>query len=183
MITAIREVRRAKKMTLDDVAKRCDPPTTPQTIGRLETGARTVSLAWLNRIAAAMEVEAAELVTTPEVPIVAVLKRDGVEEPEEPETAATLAAREDLVAVRVGARIGDYRPGDILWCVRLAPEAVASARHKDVLVASRYGEFVFGRLIKTKTREVVVTLPGGKKDRWITGPAWIARVEALVRTY
>ncbi|MGE5722614.1 MAG: helix-turn-helix domain-containing protein, partial [Sphingomonadales bacterium] len=42
MITRIREVRRAKGMTLQDVAGRCDPPTTPQTIGRLETGTRTV---------------------------------------------------------------------------------------------------------------------------------------------
>ena len=31
--------------------ERCEPPTTPQTIGRLETGTRTVSVGWLNRIA------------------------------------------------------------------------------------------------------------------------------------
>jgi transcriptional regulator with XRE-family HTH domain len=42
MITRIREVRRARGMTLDDVARRCTPATTPQTIGRLETGTRTV---------------------------------------------------------------------------------------------------------------------------------------------
>ena len=36
MITRIREVRRARKLTLQDVADRCTPPTTPQTIGRLE---------------------------------------------------------------------------------------------------------------------------------------------------
>jgi transcriptional regulator with XRE-family HTH domain len=47
MITRIREVRRARGMTLDDVAKACAPPTTPQTIGRLETGMRTVSVGWL----------------------------------------------------------------------------------------------------------------------------------------
>ena len=41
MFTRIREVRRARKMTLDDVARACVPPTTPQTIGRLETGTRT----------------------------------------------------------------------------------------------------------------------------------------------
>ncbi|OYW85458.1 MAG: transcriptional regulator, partial [Sphingobium sp. 32-64-5] len=60
MITRIREVRRAKGLTLDDVAKRCDPPTTAQTIGRLETGTRTVSVNWLNRIAAALGVNAAD---------------------------------------------------------------------------------------------------------------------------
>src|SRR5580765_7266672 len=62
MITRIREVRRARGMTLDDVARKCDPPTTPQTIGRLETGTRTVSVGWLNRIARALGVEAQDLV-------------------------------------------------------------------------------------------------------------------------
>jgi len=50
MITRIREVRRARGMTLDEVAQACTPPTTPQTVGRLETGMRTVSVGWLNRI-------------------------------------------------------------------------------------------------------------------------------------
>ena len=54
MKTRIREVRRARKMTLDDVARACEPSTTAQTIGRLETGTRTVSVGWLNRIAAAL---------------------------------------------------------------------------------------------------------------------------------
>ena len=62
MITRIREVRRARKMTLDDVARACEPATTPQTIGRLETGTRTVSVGWLNRIAKALGVEASDLV-------------------------------------------------------------------------------------------------------------------------
>ena len=62
MITRIREVRRARGMTLDDVAKACVPPTTPQTVGRLETGTRTVSVGWLNRIAQALGVEAQDLV-------------------------------------------------------------------------------------------------------------------------
>src|SRR5215471_2500120 len=62
MITRIREVRRARGMTLDDVARRCDPPTTPQTVGRLETGTRTVSVGWLNRIARALGVDAQDLV-------------------------------------------------------------------------------------------------------------------------
>ena len=62
MITRIREVRRARGMTLDEVARACVPPTTPQTVGRLESGTRTVSVGWLNRIAAALGVEASDLV-------------------------------------------------------------------------------------------------------------------------
>src|SRR6202012_804776 len=76
MITRIRDVRKAKGLTLAEVAERCDPPTTAQTIGRLETGTRTVSVGWLNRIAKALGVEAADLVRLPDradIPVVAVL--------------------------------------------------------------------------------------------------------------
>ncbi|WP_373489282.1 helix-turn-helix domain-containing protein, partial [Blastomonas sp.] len=62
MINRIRDVRRAKAMTLEDVARACQPPTTAQTIGRLETGTRTLSIDWLNRIAAALNVESSALV-------------------------------------------------------------------------------------------------------------------------
>jgi transcriptional regulator with XRE-family HTH domain len=65
MITAIREVRQAKGLTLADVAARCVPPTTAQTIGRLETGTRTVSVDWLNRIATALGVGASILSPCP----------------------------------------------------------------------------------------------------------------------
>ena len=65
MITRIRDVRRAKGLTLEQVGALCDPPTTAQTIGRLETGTRTVSVNWLNRIAAALGVTSAELVDLP----------------------------------------------------------------------------------------------------------------------
>ena len=68
MITNIREVRRAKRMTLQQVADACVPPTTAQTIGRLETGTRTVSVGWLNRIADALDVRAADLVQLPDRP-------------------------------------------------------------------------------------------------------------------
>src|SRR4051812_49306846 len=80
MITRIREVRRARGMTLDDVAQACDPQTTPQTIGRLETGTRTVSVGWLNRIAQALGVEAQDLVhggETAELKVIAVLGASG----------------------------------------------------------------------------------------------------------
>ena len=44
MINRIRDVRREKGLTLAEGGLRCDPPTTAQTIGRLETGMRNLSL-------------------------------------------------------------------------------------------------------------------------------------------
>ena len=57
MINRIRDIRRQKGLTLAEVAARCDPATTAQTIGRLETGMRSLSLTWMNRIAEALEID------------------------------------------------------------------------------------------------------------------------------
>ena len=115
MITAIREVRRAKGLTLDDVARRCVPATTAQTIGRLETGTRTVSVGWLNRIAYALGVTAADLVKLPEraeIPVAAVLDAGGAHAPRRPATVAPPLPAPGLIAVTIAAGIGDYRAGD-----------------------------------------------------------------------
>src|SRR3546814_10728585 len=83
MITANREVRRAKGLTLDEVARACDPQSTAQTIGRLETGTRTVSVDWPNRIAAALGVAAADLVKLPDradLPVAAILSAAGTQD-------------------------------------------------------------------------------------------------------
>src|SRR3712207_3199805 len=125
MITRIRDVRRAKKLTLQDVADRCVPPTTPQTIGRLETGTRTVSVGWLNRIARALGVEASDLVTLPDredVPVAATLLHDGAHAPRREGVVIPPKPSPGLVAVTVAAGIGDYRSGDEIWLNRLAPE-------------------------------------------------------------
>ena len=62
MINRIRAIRKAKGLTLADLAAACQPPTTAQTIGRLETGTRNLSLVWMNRIAAALDVDPQSLV-------------------------------------------------------------------------------------------------------------------------
>ena len=62
MINRIRDIRRQKGWTLADLAAACDPPTTAQTIGRLETGMRNLSLSWMNRIGAALGVDPETLV-------------------------------------------------------------------------------------------------------------------------
>src|SRR5688572_18612525 len=118
MITRIREVRRARKLTLQEVAARCEPPTTPQTIGRLEMGSRTVSVGWLNRIAGALGVAAADLVRLPEqedVPVAATLDHDGAHAPRRDGVAVAPRPEPGLVAMSVASGIGDYRSGDEIW--------------------------------------------------------------------
>jgi transcriptional regulator with XRE-family HTH domain len=185
MITAIREVRRAKGMTLDDVARACVPPTTAQTIGRLETGTRTVSVGWLNRIAAALGVEAADLVTLPDrpdVPVAATLDAAGAHAPRREATLAPPRPAPGLVAVTVGGSVGDYRTGDAIWCERLAPEAFASALNRDVLVPRPAGRFLFARLIgRDGDRLHLLPLGAGQRQQVVADPPWIARAVTLVR--
>lgn len=185
MITAIREVRRAKGLTLEEVAARCVPPTTAQTIGRLETGTRTVSVNWLNRIAAALEVDAADLVTLPDrpdIPVAAVLEAGGPVAPRKPATIAPPRAEGDLIALTVQAGIGDYRHGDQIWLKRLAPDQFAGALNRDVLVPRPAGRFAFGRLIGREGGMLhLLPLGAHARQQVIPDPAWIALAERLVR--
>src|SRR5215208_3611979 len=150
MITRIREVRRARGMTLDDVARACEPPTTPQTIGRLETGTRTVSVGWLNRIAKALGVEAQDLVEggeTAELKVAAILGPGGATAPRKAAIVVSPRAEDGQIAVLVGASVGDYRSGDEIWCDTLQSGDYAKALNRDVLVPRPAGRFLFGRLI------------------------------------
>lgn len=185
MITAIREVRRAKGMTLDDVAKACVPPTTAQTIGRLETGTRTVSVGWLNRIAAALGVEAADLVKLPdqaELPVAALLAADGAHAPTRPILLPPPRAAAGMVGIAVTGGIGDYRSGDTLWCEPLSPDAFAGALNRDVLVPRPGGRFLFGRLIgREGDRLQILPLGAGQRQQVVSDPPWIARAVTLIR--
>lgn len=185
MITAIREVRRAKGLTLDDVARRCTPPTTAQTIGRLETGTRTVSVAWLNRIADALGVDAADLVTLPdrpEIAVAAVLDGAGAQAPRREGHVAPPRTAPGMVAVTVSGGIGDYRAGDEIWCARLAPEAYGTALNRDVLVPRPAGRFLFGRLIGREDGKLhLLPLGAGGRQQVVADPPWIASASRLIR--
>lgn len=185
MITAIREVRRARGMTLDDVAKACDPPTTAQTIGRLETGTRTVSVAWLNRIARALGVAAADLVTLPdqaEVAVAATLGADGAHAPRRAIRLPPPRAAGGTVGISVTASVGDYRAGDSIWCESIAPESFGRALNRDVLVPRPGGRFLFGRLIgREGDRLHLLPLGAGQRQQVVSDPPWIARAATLIR--
>jgi transcriptional regulator with XRE-family HTH domain len=185
VITRIRDVRKAKRLTLDDVARRCDPPTTPQTIGRLETGMRTVSIGWLNRIAAALGVEASDLVDHPEredLPVVATLTADGAHAPKRQSSVLPPRTKPGQVAIHVTSGIGDYRAGDELWCDRIPPDDFGRALNRDVLVPRPAGRFLFGRLIGREGNKLhLIPLGAGGRQSVVTDPPWLAIVTRLVR--
>ena len=186
MITRIREVRRARGLTLEEVAARCAPPTTPQTIGRLETGTRTVSVGWLNRIAAALQVDASDLVAagadSVELPVAAYLGRNGATAPRKTAIVIPPRPQADQMALVVSASIGDYRTGDEIWCDTLAPEDFGRALNRDVLVTRPAGRFIFGRLINRDEEKLqILPLEPGGRQQIVANPPWIAVAVRLVR--
>jgi len=186
MITRIREVRRARGMTLDDVAKACKPATTPQTIGRLETGTRTVSVGWLNRIAEALGVDASDLVEgggdRSELPVVAVLGVTGATAPRRAAVVVAPRPKGGQVAITVSASNGDYRAGDEIWCDMVESDGFCAALNRDVLVPRPAGRFLFGRLIDRDGERLQLLPPGaGGRQQIVANPPWIAVATRLVR--
>lgn len=187
MINRIRDIRREKGLTLAEVGAACSPPTTAQTIGRLETGMRNLSLVWMNRIAAALKVEPEMLVKadahqTPQ--IVARLSEIGAEALSHPRDAilpSELVDDASLMCLAVEFSQGEYRSGDQIWLRKVDPDDTLLI-NRDVLAPRPGGRFAFGRLIDRKGSLVGLLPPGaGHRQIVIDGPAWLAVAEMLVR--
>ncbi|MFM7404490.1 MAG: helix-turn-helix domain-containing protein [Erythrobacter sp.] len=190
MTNRIRDIRKAKGLTLAELGAACSPPTTAQTIGRLETGMRQLSLTWLNRIAAALDVDPASLMraeTAAPAQIVAELGASGPEALSAPREALvpSALAHEDgpvPLVLAVTASIGEYRPGDLIWLRPIDPADAQSAINRDCLLPRPGGRFAFGRLIDRRGTLVGLLPPGaGQKQVVIENPAWIAVAFMLVR--
>lgn len=188
MINRIRDIRKEKGLTLADVAAACSPPTTAQTIGRLETGMRNLSLIWMNRIAAALGVEPEMLVrgeTVAQPQIVARLTDAGAEALTAPRDAILpneLAGGATLLCLAIETGAGEYRMGDQLWLRQIDPSDSAQAINRDVLAPRKGGRFAFGRLIDRQGNLVGLLPPGaGQRQIVIDNPPWLAVAEMLVR--
>jgi transcriptional regulator with XRE-family HTH domain len=188
VINRIRDIRKQKGMTLAEVAAACSPATTAQTIGRLETGMRNLSLVWMNRIAAALGVDPELLVKgeTAEQPmVVARLTESGAEALPSPRDAilpVELGGDAPLMCLAIDAAQGEYRAGDQLWLRQMSPEDAPKLINRDVLVPRPGGRFAFGRLIDRQGTLVGLLPPGhGQRQVVVDHPAWLAVAEMLVR--
>jgi transcriptional regulator with XRE-family HTH domain len=188
VINRIRDVRKEKGMTLAEVGAACDPPTTAQTIGRLETGMRNLSLDWMNRIAGALRVEPETLLRGNEADqpqIVARLTETGAEALPSPRDAilpTQLDAGARLVCITIDVAQGEYRAGDQVWLRQVAPEDAPKIINRDVLVPRSGGRFAFGRLIDRQGTLIGLLPPGaGQRQVVVDKPQWLAVAEMLVR--
>jgi transcriptional regulator with XRE-family HTH domain len=188
VINRIRDIRKQKNMTLAEVAAACEPPTTAQTIGRLETGMRNLSLVWMNRIAAALGVDPELLVkgeAAEQPTIVARLTDAGAEALATPRDAILpieLGGDAPLLCLAVDTPQGEYRAGDQLWLRQSLPEDAPKLINRDVLVPRSGGRFAFGRLIDRQGTLIGLLPPGaGQRQIVVDNPAWLAVAEMLVR--
>ncbi|MEM8919626.1 MAG: helix-turn-helix transcriptional regulator [Pseudomonadota bacterium] len=185
MINRIRDVRKGRGFTLDEVARRCEPPTTAQTIGRLETGTRTLSLDWLNRIADALGVDSTALLALPdqeEIPVAATLDHKGAHALSRTESIRQPTVEAGMVALRIKSSTGDYRAGDDIWLSRRTPKNYLAALNRDVLVPRPAGRFLFGRLIGREDGKLqILPFAAGARQQIVSDPPWIGVAVRLVR--
>jgi transcriptional regulator with XRE-family HTH domain len=188
MINRIRDIRKEKGLTLAEVAERCRPPTTAQTIGRLETGMRNLSLVWMNRIAAALGVDPELLVRGEEAAqpkLIARLGDKGAEALTAPRDAilpTALGTAGQVVALGVDVSAGEYRAGDQVWLRQVGPDDYPRLLNRDVLAPRSGGRFAFGRMIDGNGSRVALLPPGpGQRQIVIDNPPWLGLAEMLVR--
>lgn len=195
MINRIREIRKAKGLTLADLAEACDPATTAQTIGRLETGMRNLSIKWMDRIGTALGVDPEILVRSGEQKRAQIVAQLGLSDPEALDTPreailpTEIAAQSSaeggnatMLVLEITASVGEYRPGDMVWLRQIQPDDTGSAINRDCLIPRPGGRFTFGRLIDRRGTLVgILPSQAGNKQQVIDNPPWIAVAVMLVR--
>lgn len=147
MQTRAREIRKKLRLTLDDVAARMDPPTTIQTIGRLEKGERQMTLDWLYKFAKALDCTVNDLLGlgSIEVPNRGTLEPTGYLTPAAQEMIHLQISGRNPQAFTVECALSDLLPGDTVICDEVTDYADSLGR--DCLVTTTDGQTVYGKLL------------------------------------
>ncbi len=184
----IRQMRRRRGLTLKQVADAIRPePTTPQTIGRLEKGVRTVSIDWLSKIAEVLDCHVADLIESPaggDIPLVGAALPDGHVHLVADAGVDLRPAAHNPVAVRLPEAAGPYRAGDIVICNKTEGPAMSAGLGRDCVVHTTQGETLFGRLILGRSDGTYSLAPlrPGTPVRYDLTLDWAAAAVMLVRS-
>ncbi len=181
----IRAIRKQQGLTLAELAEKCTPETTAQTIGRLETGTRTLSLTWLERIASALNVDSDALLARgdEDIPaLTAIISADGAEAAKGANYLPIFKPDADQFVVQFEASLGDYRSGDVVYLDRLDGDDLAKALNRDILLPRPGGRFVFGRLLAMDAEKIqILPLKAGARQIVINRPEWLGAAKQLFR--
>ena len=186
MITRIREVRRARGMTLEDVARALPPADHaadhrpagdrhPDGVGRLAQPHRRRARGRSRRIWSSCG-ERAELT------VAAVLGADGAHRA--PRTAIVVRRRASTPAGRGpgrGRASAIIAPATKSGARRSSPDDFGRALNRDVLVPRPAGRFLFGRLIDRDATSCRSCPGAGGRQQVVANPPWLRAGGKLVR--
>ena len=184
----IRQMRRRRGLTLKQVADAIRPePTTPQTIGRLEKGVRTVSIDWLTKIAEVLDCHVADLIESPaggDIPLIGGALPDGHVHVVADTGIDLRPAAHNPVAVRIPEAAGPYRSGDIVICNQTDGPEIAAGLGRDCVVRTAQGETLFGRLTLGRLDGAYTLAPlrAGTAVRYDLTLEWAAAAVMLTRS-
>ncbi len=188
METRIREFRKLRGLTLKELAERIS--TTPQTVQRLETANMTVSTDWLEKIAAALNIEPADLIARPggrEIPVIGRVMSEGRVRAGEGKQVNTLhlhVPADDPVAAQLDVRVGLYEIGTILVANRLPQADYEKAHGADCLAGLESGDVLFRRLIRGgKGKWTLVPHDTGSEVLYDARIAWLAPIVMSLRYF
>ena len=184
----IRRMRQRRGMTLKEVADAIRPePTTPQTIGRLEKGVRTVSIDWLAKIADVLDCHIADLIDEPsgqDIPLIGAALPDGHVHGAANVGVETRPAAHDPVAVRISEGAGAYQAGDMVICNRINGPDLSGCLGRDCVARTSAGETLFGRLALGRRDGSFTLVPPqpGAAIRYDLSLDWAAAAVSLIRS-
>ncbi|MEM6834624.1 MAG: helix-turn-helix transcriptional regulator [Sphingomonadales bacterium] len=187
MQNRIRALRKERGWTLSDLAARIKPtPPTAQTIARLETGTRTLSLPWLEKIAAAFDVSPQDLLTLsqgPSSPIIGVSGLTAIKPLKTPPEIDLSVLAADPVAIEFESQRGTYGPGDILVFDRQGVQTDIVI--DEALVETTDGLLVFGSLFPEIGDQPMrmCTPPPAAAMHSLGQINWAARAVCLIRRF
>lgn len=182
----IREIRKEKGLTLQDVAERAS--TTAQTIGRLETGMRTLSIKWINRISKALETDASELLALPQmgdVEISGTVAKDGLVSEKAVGTASIRFSAKTPIALKVKNNLGEYRAGDTLICEGDPGIGNKEAVGRDCLVELKGGKRLLAKVVAGSKKDSYTLVPIGNAGKLLADKrlTLVAPIVNLLRTF
>jgi len=182
----LRRHRRARKMRLRELALELD--TTPQTVQRLETGQMTLSLEWLFKLCAVLEVDPATLFKTGDdigIPVVGTLGRTNTVEyvPPSRQMIVSLGSQcVDRVAIRLSADIADYKEGDLLIASPIDRFPANRGNWGHCLVSADNSPLRLMHVLQDQRGDWVLVSPGQERDvEFAKNVHWLAQVNHVVR--
>ena len=186
MKTRIRELRRERGWTLQDLAGRIG--TTAQTVQRLETQNMTVSTDWLEKFGEAFGMDPVSLFDNPpqdQATVAGIIQADGQVLPPSSQHREAIRFDSNIVANPLvfwaSERLGSVPEGAYLAVEKLEGRNIENAVGLDAVAALQDGRVVFGRIIRGAEGRFTVVPQQAKSDVWYDQAlAWAGKPAAAL---